>query len=341
MAGLIVWLIPAVFALIFVSLFALANPLIEQAISAIDLAALLRFCNPWRIGLWLLVAATVWPVLRPRLKRRKRSSAPAQASSNAIEGLLLAEATILRSLLVFNALFAVQTLLDLAYLWGRAELPAGMTHAEYAHRGAYPLIITALLAGGFVLVAMRRDGPGESNPLIRGLVHVWIGQNILLCVSSILRLELYVEVYSLSQLRIAAGIWMGLVAVGLALILLRILLRRSNAWLIATNLTALASTLYVCAFVDIPALVARFNVEHSRELTGTAMPLDIDYLLSLGPSAIPALDTYIAALPSDAIESSLRARSVRARLAADFGQASNWRAWSYRRHRLRPTFRGT
>lgn len=226
-------------------------------------------------------------------------------------------------------------MLDLAYLWGEAELPAGMTHAQYAHRGAYPLIMTALLAGGFVLVAMRRDGPGEGNPLIRGLVHVWIGQNILLCVSSILRLDLYVEVYSLTELRVAAGIWMGLVAVGLALILLRILLRRSNEWLIATNLTALAATLYTCAFVDVPALVARFNLEHSRELAGTGMPLDIDYLHSLGPSAIPALDTYIAALPSDAIEGSFRARSARARLAADFGSASNWRAWSYRRHRLR------
>lgn len=38
MPGLIVWLVPAVFALIFVSLFALANPVIEQAISTIDLS---------------------------------------------------------------------------------------------------------------------------------------------------------------------------------------------------------------------------------------------------------------------------------------------------------------
>ncbi|PDT80158.1 DUF4173 domain-containing protein [Sinorhizobium sp. BJ1] len=333
--GLVIWLVPGLFALIFVGLFALANPVIERALSAIDLAAVLRFCNPWRIAFWLLAAAAVWPLLRPRLKRRSKPSPRAEAAGKAIEGLLLGEATVPRSLLVFNALFAVQTLLDLLYLWGGAELPAGMTHAQYAHRGAYPLIITALLAAGFVLVVMRSDGPGESNAAVRGLVHAWISQNILLCISSILRLDLYVEVYSLTELRVAAGIWMALVAVGLALILLRILLRRTNEWLIATNLTALAATLYACALVDIPALVARFNVVHSRELTGTGIPLDIDYLLTLGPSAIPALDTFIAALASGAAKSDYRARYSRAGLAADFLEsASGWRGWNYRGQRL-------
>ena len=47
-----------------------------------------------------------------------------------------------RSLILFNALFALQTVLDLTYLWGGASLPDGMSHAEYAHRGAYPLIAT-------------------------------------------------------------------------------------------------------------------------------------------------------------------------------------------------------
>ena len=51
----------------------------------------------------------------------------------------------------------MQTGLDLAYLWGGLALPDGMSHAEYAHRGAYPLVVTALLAAGFVLIAMRPE----------------------------------------------------------------------------------------------------------------------------------------------------------------------------------------
>jgi hypothetical protein len=41
------------------------------------------------------------------------------------------------------------------YLWGSATLPDGLTYADYAHRGAYPLIVTALLAGWFAIVATK------------------------------------------------------------------------------------------------------------------------------------------------------------------------------------------
>lgn len=331
---LVGWLVPGLFTLIFLTLFSLANPLIEQVLSDIDFPAILAFLNPWRLAFWLVAAAAVWPLLRPRLKRRRRRASHTKAGGEAFDGNLLGQAAVFRSLLIFNALFAVQTSLDLVYLWGGVELPDGMTHAEYAHRGAYPLVVTALLAGAFVLIAMRSNGPGENSSVIRGLVHAWIGQNILLCISSILRLDRYVEAYSLTELRLAAGIWIGLVAVGLTLILLRILMRRSNEWLIAMNLTVLAATLYICAFVDFPALIARFNVEHSRELAGEGLPLDLDYVYSLGPAAVPALDIYIAALPSDAHETT-GALSVRTRLEADaLASASNWRSWSFRAYRL-------
>ncbi|OHV72633.1 DUF4173 domain-containing protein [Ensifer sp. LCM 4579] len=329
------WLVPGLFTLVFLTLLSFANPLIEQVLSNIDFAAILALLHPWRLAFWLVAATTVWALLRPRLTRRRRRAARGETGCKAFGDNLFGQAAVFRSLLIFNALFAVQTTLDLVYLWGGADLPDGMTHAEYAHRGAYPLIVTALLAGAFVLVAMRSKGPGEKSPVIRGLVHAWIGQNILLCISSILRLDLYVEAYSLTELRVAAGIWMGLVAVGLALILLRILLRRSNEWLIAMNLTVLAATLYVCAFTDFPALIARFNVEHSRALAGEGMPLDLDYVYSLGPAAVPALDTYIAAL-AQAADETAGALSVRTRLEADaLASESNWRSWSFRTHRLR------
>jgi hypothetical protein len=217
-----------------------------------------------------------------------------------------------------------------------------MSHAEYAHRGAYPLIATALLAAAFVLIAMRRGGPGDNSPLIRGLVHAWIGQNILLCLSSILRLDLYVEVYSLTELRVAAGIWMGLVAVGLVLILLRIVLRQSNQWLIATNIAVLASVLYLSSLTDFSAFIARFNVAHSLEVSHEGVPLDIDYLSLLGPSAIPALDLYLSALPYEAIDKKHRALSVRQSLAYDFRRRSDdWRNWSFRAERIGAYLRST
>ncbi|MFB2566212.1 DUF4173 domain-containing protein [Rhizobium sp. IMFF44] len=326
------WIMPLVFAAGFLALFAAANPLIDKTLRSIDLTFLLQLLSIWRIGFWLAVAAFLSLLLRPRLmrRRRRRRDVPDIATGAEDKDMLFGHGALLRSLLVFNALFAVQTLLDLTYLWGGASLPDGMSHAEYAHRGAYPLLLTAILAAVFVLAAMRRGGPGDRSPLLRGLVHLWIAQNILLCLSSILRLDLYVEVYSLTELRVAAGIWMGLVAVGLFLILLRILLRRSNEWLIALSSAMLVLTLYAAALADIPAFIARFNVAHSREISGEGIVLDLDYLSTLGPAAIPALDTYLASLPADA-----DARRVGETLLwQHIGRPRDWRSWTYRDARL-------
>lgn len=214
-------------------------------------------------------------------------------------------------------------------------MPDGVSHAEYAHRGAYPLIVTALLAGAFVLAAMRERSPVREKRVIRALVYLFIAQNILLCLSAMLRLELYVEVYSLTELRLAAGIWMGLVAIGLVLILLRIWLGRSNAWLVASNLVALTIVLYASAMLDLGFCIARFNVKHSRELTGQDLSIDLDYLSLLGPSAIPALDRLIPRLvPGTSLWASVR--TVRSDLARELRDHSgDWRGWSWRAQRLK------
>ncbi|AIC31900.1 hypothetical protein IE4771_PE00677 (plasmid) [Rhizobium etli bv. mimosae str. IE4771] len=334
--GVGLWVMPVIFAAIFISLFAAANPLIEIALRSIDFAVLLQFLDLWRIGFWIMTAIVVWAMLRPRLKRRAaRSQAGRSFMIVPARNALLGHASLLRSLVLFNAIFAVPTLLDLVYLWGGADLPEHMSHAEYAHRGAYPLIATALLAAGFVLIAMRRGGPGDHSALIRGLVHAWIGQNVLLCLSSMLRLGLYVEVYSLTELRVAAGLWMGIVAIGLVLILLRILFNRSNAWLIAANLASLLLVLYISSFIDFPAFIARFNVAHSQEISQEGPPLDLDYLSSLGPSVIPALDRYIQMLPDHLIDKRSEAVTLRYYLSKNFQmRRRGWRNWTFRSARL-------
>ncbi|AUW48281.1 DUF4153 domain-containing protein [Rhizobium leguminosarum] len=334
--GVGLWIMPLVLAAVFVFLFAAANPLIEITLRSIRFAVLLQFLDLWRIGFWMMIAAVVWALLLPRLKRRTaRSRADRAFMIVPIRNAPLGHASLLRSLILFNAVFAVQTLLDLVYLWGGADLPDHMSHAEYAHRGAYPLIATALLAAGFVLLAIRRGGPGDHSALIRGLVHAWIGQNILLCLSSMLRLGLYVEVYSLTELRVAAGLWMGIVAIGLVLILLRILLNRSNEWLIAANLASLIAALYISAFIDFSAVIARFNVAHSQEISQEGPPLDLDYLSSLGPSVIPALDLYLLKLPDHLIDQRSQAVTVRYYLARNFEmRRRDWRSWTFRAARL-------
>lgn len=325
---LVGWLVPIIFLAIFVWLFVAANPVLDMVASQVRLGEFV-FPEPARMLAWAILAAAIWALLRPRLLRwvNSRPAAPVVAA----EGLLFGHAAILRSLVIFNVVFAIQTVMDITYLWGGVALPAGMTHADYAHRGAFPLIATALLAAAFVLAAMRRGGAGERSPLIRALVYAWIAQNVMLCISAILRLDLYVEVYSLTELRLAAGIWMGLVAVGLVLILLRIALRQSNGWLIATNCISLAVTLWACAWIDVSAVIARFNIEHSKEVSGSGVTLDLDYLRELGPGVIPALDAYVAGVGRGSAAQGLRDElAFTARNDADH----DWRGWTWRQQRL-------
>lgn len=330
--SLIAWIVPLGITAIFVWLFASANPLIEHGLLQIDLHAILDLLSPWRIAFWVLLAGVIWPFIFRRHHCRCIPKAEVSAAiDETISGLdffLDAKATI-RSLFLCNALFALQSGLDLTYLWGGASLPDGMSHAEYAHRGAYPLILTALLAAAFVLVAMRPGGPAEQSRLIRPLVLAWAGQNVLLVASSIFRLDLYVAAYSLTYLRLAAFVWMGLVAAGLLLILVQIILRKPNSWLIAANALMLAFVLYECCFINAAKLVASYNLKHCQEVGGTGPHLDLKYLASLGPQALPAIGPHMKNMPAlGPIASDLwHDHQMRMR-------PGNWRAWDFRAWRL-------
>jgi hypothetical protein len=337
---LVAWIVPLSVFAVFLALFSSANPLIENRLMWIDLRTLFNLIDSWRMAFWVLIACVIWPLIRQRTRRksaRESESRSAAAAEPSDLDYLLGVQAVSRSLILFNALFAVQSALDLTYLWGGASLPDGMSHAEYAHRGAYPLIATALLAAGFVLIAMRPGGPAEHSRLIRPLVLVWTGQNILLVVSSIFRLDLYVAAFSLTYLRLAALIWMLLVGIGLALMVMQIVRGKSNSWLLAANAISLALVLYGCCFINAPWLVASYNVEHSLEIAGTGPNLDLQYLGSLGPQAEPALRPHVKQMPQ--LQSVIyTCRHVYYSPSSGnwyySPSSGNWRAWSFRAWRL-------
>jgi hypothetical protein len=359
---LVAWIVPVGLGGLFLLLFSRANPLIEQWLSSVDTSAW-KHIDLARPLFWLAVIALTWPFLQVRIgikptmqhildalelelspERLSSAQSPdrtiiaAPATTVRSDGPLFGRTAILRSLVLFNALFAVQSTLDAAYLWGGLALPAGMTYAAYAHRGAYLLIVTALMAAAFVVAAAQPGTTIARSCLVRVLVFLWIGQNLLLVLSSMLRLDLYVEVYSLTQWRCAAFVWMLLVAAGLILIVARIVLDRTNRWLVWANAAVLALALYVCSLVDFSSTIAQFNVMHSREITGSGQPADMAYLCGLGPAVLPALDKLAAKtkansngrLPQSGVcdcRGSLEARHA--------WRMADWRAWTFRGYRLK------
>ncbi|MCB1420731.1 MAG: DUF4173 domain-containing protein [Notoacmeibacter sp.] len=293
-----VWLMPVSAALVFLLLFIAANPVLDQWLAQLDLQRILDIVDFERLLLWAFLAVLIWPLVRSRLPLRLRATsrfpdAPIpdlarQAETGSMDA-LFGEASILRALILFNLLFALQTAMDMAYLWGGVALPDGMSYAGYAHRGAYPLIVTALLAAGFVLAATRPGTAPATNGMILGLIGLWVLQNIGLVLSSILRLDLYVSVYGLTYWRVAAFIWMGLIASGLALILIRIATGRSIDWLVGANLATLSAVLLASCFVNFAGLIADNNADSALSGRRQGSLLDTGYMAGLGPQALPAM----------------------------------------------------
>ncbi|HEX4847425.1 MAG TPA: DUF4173 domain-containing protein [Novosphingobium sp.] len=284
-SGMRTLVLPLLGSAVILALFAAANPLIDGWLASLSLPRIdEQTFGRLLLGAVLFVMA--WGVLRPRLLRRTLGTFDGRGDL-AIPG--VNTASVLLSLIAFNALFALQNAMDLAYLSGWAQLPSGITLAQYAHRGAYPLVATALLAALFVLVALRPGSATATMPLARRLVALWIGQNLLLVASAAWRTWDYVEAYSLTELRIAALAWMALVAVGLVLVLWRIVKEHSASWLINANLAAAGGLLAAICFVDLGGVAASWNARHAREIDGTGAGLDLCYLAGLEDSALPAL----------------------------------------------------
>lgn len=336
------WGLPIALGLGFAVLFAIANPLIENWLVKIDILKFLQILaqiDPMRLIFWAIMIAFCWPFIHFKLRKTVRAKSVENAASpRRVDN----EAVIFRALLLFNLIFAIQTILDAAYLWGGVSLPAGISYASYAHRGAYTLIFTALLAAVFVLSATRQGSTSASSSRVKLLILLWIAQNVILVLSCVLRLDLYVEAFSLTYLRVAAFIWMGLVCTGLILIIAKIWFSRSAAWLIRTNLFALGLVLYASSIPNLAYIIADYNV--SIVANNTNKRLDVVYLASLGIDALPAIDRALApdfdtyrlqkyGKSGDAIK---YLTDCRAQILARFeGSSKDWRSWSYRNVRLK------
>jgi hypothetical protein len=317
--------LPLIGGAVFLTLFHEANPIISDMMGDLRLPQVSVF----RATFWGLVVVTVWGVFRPRRLRNPLRLADPDAK-HGLPGVSIASVTL--SLLVFNALFALQNGLDIAFLWSGARLPDGVTMAQYAHRVAYPLILTALLAGLFVLAALRPGSPTGENRMIRRLVTFWVAQNVFLVASSILRTLDYIDAYSLTWMRIAALAWMGLVALGLVLIVWRLLRGKSAAWLINANALAAMVVLAVSSAVDYDAIAAAWNIRHAREMGGHGVALDLCYLNEMGPPALVAL-AELDRLPSPPVFAD-RVRAVRQDVTykAQLDQAHDY-GWTWRDQR--------
>ncbi len=313
---------PVVVGGVFLMLLATANPLLEQFLQRFTQFEFVSDIDVFRLVFWSACASVLWPYLHlsntwvgemPTHKKSMQVHAPWLAA-------LINVSSVRNSLLLFNGLFLIQTFMDLGILTGGVALPDGMTYAEYAHRGAYPLVATAILAGVFAITTRSMV---QGDRILKKLMYLWLGQNLILVVTAAFRLSLYIEVYNLTYLRIAAFIWMGLVFVGISLILFQIAHVKSIGWLVRANLLPLSATLYLCCFINFAWVIADYNLT-SKE---TPHQIDTYYICALGGFAMPAIRAFEA-------ENDTTLCAGHDTFLRGHNRIQNWRDWGFRKWRL-------
>lgn len=314
-ALLIGWALPlgatALFALLLIG----ANPVLDRALSQLTTWQM-PAPNVWRLWFWVLLGALIWPVLvASRLHERLRARRPVRATVRR-QGIVNA-GSVARSLVAFNALFAVQTVMDILFLYGNVGLPEGISPATYAHRGAYPLLAAALLAGVFAVLARPHLA---GRPVLRWLMLLWLAQTLALVGASLFRLDAYVDAYGLTRLRMAAYIWMGLVAAGLGVVVWQIWRDKPAAWMLVRSGALGVVVLYLCAFLSFDATIARHN------LTRHSDP-DTFMLCGLSEDVIPAMTARFGPEWPRECVSSYRVPRL--------SYPDDWREWGFRNWRVR------
>jgi hypothetical protein len=228
-------------------------------------------------------------------------------------------------LIVLNLLFAAFNAVQLAVLFGGYDKvleETGLTYSAYARQGFWQLLIATLLTLVVIGLALRWAPRAEARDrtLVRAVLGTLCVLTLVVVASALRRMDLYVDAYGLTRLRIsvvAMEIWLGVV------ILLIMAAGIFGARLLPRALAASAgAAVLVFGLASPDAIVAERNVERYERLG----KIDVPYLEGLSADAVPALDRLSEPQRSCAL------MDIDARLRTDDG---GWFATSWSEARAR------
>lgn len=250
--------IPVALCLVFLGVFALANPVVASGVSAAwtGLASVVGLPSFARIFLWATAIVVAVVMFRPSVAFLRETEAAAREGEATPTNLLVAR----NSLAALNVLFFGYNALDAAYLWSGSP-PAGTTTQHYAHQGAFWLTVALVMVTAVVGFMFR--GPLAHDVLAktaRKLAYVWMGQGVVLALGTYRRIAIHVAHSGLSDLRIVGILGTTLVLSGLALVALKLHRGRTLAWLARRQLDAFAFAAVLYAVFPTHWVSAKVNV---------------------------------------------------------------------------------
>ncbi|THA63549.1 DUF4173 domain-containing protein [Streptomyces sp. A0958] len=212
-------------------------------------------------------------------------------------------------LVVLNLLFAAFLAIQLTVLLGgydKVMAETDLSYSEYARQGFWQLLWATVLTLGVIALALRwaPRGGARDRKLVRGVLGTLCLLTLVVVASALRRMDLYVDAYGLTRLRIsvaAVELWLGVVLV---------LIMAAGVFgpRLLPRAVAASAAVGVLAFglASPDGLIAEQNVQRYRN----DHSIDIDYLKGLSADAVPALATLPEPLRSCALADIQRALRV-------------------------------
>lgn len=280
-------------AVIFIVLFASADPIFRDAIADLlgfrvdlgDLPGRLWFAMA---AAWLLAGSiSIAAAGLPAVERSSLGAAARTGPLTVARSLGLPEALVI--LAVIDLVVGAFVVLQVAYLFGGLDTlaAAGIPYAQYARRGFFELVAAACLASS-VVVVLEATIERRTRLYLAALAAL-IALTALVLFSAALRLDLYQAAYGWTELRLY--VLAAIVAMGAGLVvMLGLVLADRSRWLGHALAVLGLVSLVGLNLVAPAAFVATRNIE--RVVDPSLVPPD-------GHSGLDA--GYLAVLPDDAI----------------------------------------
>lgn len=192
-------------------------------------------------------------------------------------GSLKNSVTAVTFLLPIDLVYLLFSVIQLVCVIGRHGLPAGVTYAEYVHQGFFQLCVVAVINLILVDLVSTRF---ERTRVLKTLLSVTCLTTYIMIASAAIRMQLYIEAFQLTFLRLFVLWFLLVLAVCLSLMILRI--QRSD-YPLMRRLTAAVTILYLSfALLHPDYWIARYDL-------AAAAPVDQEYLVQLSDDAVPVL----------------------------------------------------
>ncbi|MCL4202244.1 MAG: DUF4173 domain-containing protein [Pirellulaceae bacterium] len=318
--------LPATTALVFSTLFVLANPDLMEAfgehisrgLTAVREWLIQAVPEPLEVLFWLAVLWISMGLLRPvmggsgseeNLRGRAKVDRPAEQRPSPLYPAFR------NTLIVVIALFAAYLVFEFKTLWFRV-FPDGFHYSGYAHEGAAWLTVALALATVVLSAIFRGEVLRDPRlPKLQRMAWLWSVENLLLALAVYNRLFIYIGFNGMTRMRIIGLFGISAVVVGFLLVVWKIARHRDFVWLIRRHLWTLAIAIYLWAITPVDIITVRYNVQ--RILTGDPAP---SVQISVHPISAEGIPWLLPLLECD--DPVIR-EGVRAMLAERLEQAEN------------------